>query len=383
MRDGYMLTPVRVLQLTYSLKAAGIETFVVNLYKNIDRNKIQFDFVSYFEKEKKEFYDDTVEVLGAKVFKLGYKKRSIMTNLLTRKNLYYCIKKNHYDIIHIHGSTGISLLDAAIAKLAGVKRIIIHSHNSSVSSKAKLYHVQMIMTWIARKMWRFFATDYLACSKEAALWLFGKAIQGNVKIIENGIDDRRFRPDPELNKKWRAENHISYDTLLIGHVGGFIVAKNHFYVLDIFHNVYQKDKDARFILIGDGPKRSEIQNKIAELGMENVIYMVGITDKVYEWMNCCDCLVLPSLYEGLPLVAIESQFCGTPIIVSDNISDEVKISDILYFRSNKAEADIWASQIIQLGRKRYVSSGCLERYKISDVAKQMQAFYLTEVKEDA
>lgn len=367
--------PIRVLQLTYSLKAAGIETFVVNMYKAIDRTRVQFDFVSYFPPSKEEFYDTTVKSLGGKIYKLGYFQRGkIIPNLKTRLNLYHCIKQNGYQLVHIHASSGVSILDAIIAKLAGAKEIAVHSHNSNINQKARYGKIVYLLTKIAQHLWPLCCTDFFACSETAGKWLFSKSTK--FSIVCNGVDKEKFSPNKVAAIEWKKAHDIQDNALVIGQVASFTAAKNHTFSLEVFSLVKKNNGNAIMVFIGDGPLRKKIELQVGRLHLEDSVIFTGVTDKVSDWMNACDVLILPSLYEGLPVTCVEAQYAGTPIFVSDRVTREVEVSNEIFFFSIDEGADKWAEELIHVPKKYYKTNIQNTKFDIGQVSRSMLDKYV-------
>jgi glycosyltransferase involved in cell wall biosynthesis len=359
--------------VTYSLKAAGIETFVVNVHKMINREEFQFDYVSYFPPEKEEFYDSDVKKLGGKIYKLGYQKRGrILPNIKARINLYRCIKQNRYEIVHIHGSSGFAILEVLAARAAGCGHIIIHSHNSNISKQAKFGNAIRLLTKICRPLWKYLCKELLACSTEAAKWLYGATAE--VLLIPNGVDTERFCVRQEDGSRWRSAHNIDGKGLLIGQIARFTVVKNHAFSLQIFREIHKEDPAAKLVFVGEGPMRGAIEAMAKEMGIYENILFYGVTSEVELIMNACDVLLLPSLYEGLPVVCVEAQYCGVPVIVSDAVTRDVNISDNIHYipLGNSGE---WKSLIMELKRKSHKCSIRDDRFDIRNIVGVLGGLY--------
>jgi glycosyltransferase involved in cell wall biosynthesis len=364
----------RVLQVTYSLKAAGIETFVVNIHKNINRKEYQFDYATYFPPEKEEFYDSEVRRLGGKIYKLGYKQRGkIASNIKTRINLYKCIKRNKYETVHIHGSNGLAILEVLAAKLAGCQHIIIHSHNSNISNNGKFSKLIRLITKICRPIWKCLCDELLACSNEAANWLYGN--NKNVLLIPNGIDTERFCVQKEAGIIWRKENNISENDLLIGQVASFSDAKNHEFSVKLLTELIKENSNTKMVFVGDGPKRKKIEDFAKKIRVYDKIIFNGISANVEIIMNACDVLILPSLYEGLPVVCVEAQYCGVPIIVSDIVTRDVNISDNIYYVPLDNPRN-WKNLIMELKGKAHNCDIENDKFDIRNVVGILSELYV-------
>lgn len=296
----------------------GISTVIMNYYdvlKNIPN--IHFDFLSisnidnYFEKQISE---------DSQIFKLSCRKNNPLKYCF---NLYRILKKNNYDIIHVHGNSSLLSLELFTAKIVNVPVRIAHSHNTTCDFK--------ILNKLLKPIFFCSYTHGIACGKEAGQWMFGKH---HFMILENGIDLNRFSynqfKDNKLKETLSLENKI-----VIGHVGGFIPQKNHTILIDIFSKLLLKNNDYHLLLIGDGPLKNDIEKKCVELKIINSVTFLGNKQDVYNYYNVMDVFVLPSLFEGLPVVLIEAQANGLHCIVSDAVSFEAKLSDLIEFVSKE------------------------------------------------
>lgn len=375
----------RILHLC-SLNAGGIEAFVMNVYRKIDKDKINFDFYNYFSKDEKQFYEDEAIKMGARVYKTGCydEKNCILRNYKKIISLYKLIRQNEYDIVHIHGTDCSCLREAITARIAGTKEIIIHSHNTSIESNSIKNKIKKVFHNVSKFMCRYLANYYFACSNLAAKWMYTKSLidGGKVKIINNGIEINKYAFNEEIRNRVRNNLNLN-EKLVIGHVGRFFYQKNHELLIDIFNEIIKIHPNSELLLIGDGELFESIKSKVELLNLSKSVKFLGVVKNVNIIMQAMDIFLLPSHFEGLPVVGIEAQASGLKLYVSDTISRELDISGNVNFMSLDLKCKKWAEKI--------VNESCYERknmyeiisgrgYNIENIAIFFQKFYLNEGK---
>ncbi len=361
--------PIRVLIIGMHDKIGGVETFLMNYYRNIDRNKIQFDFVSIYDKL---CFEDEIKQLGGKIYRICSEKKNPIKycNQLTK-----IIKKNNYRIIHINMLSLANILPIIVSKFQKVKHIIIHSHNSNTPSGI----VRKILNCI-NKPFTYLATDFFACSELAAQWMFGKRIlkKHNLKIINNAIELDKYKFNENLRNIIRKKLNIE-NKFVIGHVGRFSFQKNHEFLIDVFYEVQKEEKNAILLLIGEGELEEDIQRKVKELGIESKVMFLGTTNRVQDYLQAMDLFVLPSRFEGLPVVGIEAQASGTKCIFSKNITSEVKVTDNVEFIGLNENIERWKEEILKYKeayKKDIDSNEIFEKYEIKKASKELTDIYM-------
>lgn len=336
------MKPYRVLHVFNCFNQGGIENLVMNVYRRIDRNIIQFDFA--FIDHKKGCFDDEVETLGGRIYYFDSEKKSISNY---KKSLTRIIKENGpYIAIHSHifYFSGFVLY---VAKKCGIKVRISHSHDTQKEEKHNF--IRKVYELFMRKLINLYATDKICCSDVAGKALFGK--HGKYQVIYNGIDMNRFIYSNELRNKYRNELHINNKKVLLN-VGRFADQKNHEFIIDVFNKVHSLRNDTVLLLIGSGPLEGMIREKINNYGLNNDVIILSNIKNTECYYNCADIFLLPSKYEGMAIVAIESQATGLYLLLSDVITREIAISDIIeYLPINTINN--WVSRIITLLDKEY------------------------------
>lgn len=331
---------IRILQLGMIDTLGGIETFLINYYRNIDKNKIQFDFINISKKDL--CFQNEIFALGGRIYNVSSYYNSPLKYIREVRKI---IKENNYDIIHCNMNSAVMLYPLIAAKLGGAKIIISHSHNSS-SDKGK---IKEILHWINKHFIPFFANRYFACSDKAGSWFYSKRIMNSndYYVINNAVDIDKFKFNNACRISKRKQLGFNDNNIVLGHVGRFHVQKNHDFLIDIFERAYQKNKNLRLILIGIGPLFDSIKSKVNKLNLNDVVLLLGQRDDVNELMSAMDIFVLPSFYEGLPLVGVEAQVSGLKCLFSDVITDEVKLLETTEYLSLKTNLQDWVDKFLE------------------------------------
>lgn len=371
---------IRVLHVTEMLSAAGIESFIMNVYRKIDREKVQFDFLLL--RNQKEFYEDEVIKLGGKKYFIESKFKNTFLRIIDESfQIYKFLKNNKFDVIHIHYTTPLRAPYLLAAKMAGVKVRIYHSHSAYVEGKS---NYKLLIYKYFRKKISSWATSFFACSNAAAKWMFEpKIIDTEVNVINNGIDVEKYKFDFLARKEIREKNNIREDAFVLIHTGRFSEQKNQSFIIELLSEIRKIDNNVYLFLIGEGNLKKEIQEKASMLGVSDIVNFVGITPEVNKYLSAADCYVMPSLYEGLPVAAIEAQCAGLPCIFSQNITQEVSLTPNNYFLNLEDSILLWRDKIIALKKyKRYDnSSETIEKgYDIGKTTDNLQNFYINSAK---
>ena len=374
--------PIRILHYIKHLDSGGGETLVYNIYKNIDRTKIQFDFlVNQREKEK---LNNKIEALGGKIIPLiEYEPLSTIVKIFRCvKSLYRFLKDNEYKIIHIHCSNGQGLLYSWIAKKAGVPIRIVHIHNTEVEGKFKL--AKLLFHKMCRTLFMNAPTDYFACSEMAARWLFSNEIIKNKKynILKNGIEIEKYIFDQSKRNIYRSKLGWENKKILIN-IGRMEVQKNQKFLVNIFDKIIASDRDYRLLIIGKGSLEKQILDEIEKLHLGKYIKVIGYTDEIEKYLWAGDIFILPSLSEGLGIVAIEAQAAGLPTIVSDTVPKEAFVTNLICSVSLQDDEDVWVNSLlnISINGTRKTEVECLKNkgFDIVDSSSILQKYYLEKV----
>lgn len=364
---------IKVLQMGMTDNLGGIESYLINYFRNINKSKIHFDFTNIYSNNL--CFQDELEKNGAKVFRVSNYYRHPIKYI---KETVKIIKENKYDIIHCNMNSAAMLYPLVAAKIAGAKVIISHSHNSS-SDKGIL---KTLLHNINKLFIPFFANYYFACSNLAGKWFFSNKIRKSSRffVINNGIGVKKYQFNSSIRTKKRKELGIYDKTIVIGHVGRFNKQKNHEKLIDIFLKYKRKNEDTKLLLVGIGPLMDDIKNKVKNLGIEEDVFFLGQRNDVHELMQAMDVFILPSLYEGLGIVLIEAQSAGLPCICTDVIPYEAKVSDNFYQYSLSDSLDNWIENISNNSNgKRTQDPRCME-FDSELCARRLEKIYTDSLK---
>lgn len=330
--------PIRIAHIMGKWLGGGVESVVMNYYRNIDRNKVQFDFIC--DEDSKYIPTDEIESLGGKVILIPPYQKTFKYH----KELKKVLKEGNYKIVHSHIST-MSFFSLWAAKSAKVPVRIVHAHSTTNKQEKK----KNLMKQVLKPFSKVFATDFFCCSELAGRWQFGDKDydQGKVYLLNNAIDVDKFKYDEKIRKEKRKELNIKDKNLVIGHIGRLATVKNHIFLIDIFNEIYKQNKNAILLLAGDGPLKEEIQNKVKKIGLEKNVQFLGQRNDANELYQAMDAFVLPSLYEGLPVVGVEAQAAGLPCFLSTDMTKETKVLDSTQFISLTHDTKYWADKILK------------------------------------
>lgn len=328
----------KVIHVLGKMDAGGVETWLVNLLKNTDPTQIQHEFL--LQKSGKGFYDEEIILGGGKIHHCLNNGNPFIYSL----NLYKILKLIRPDIIHshVHIFSGLVLF---IAFLCGIKIRISHSHSDTRNKESKASILRKLYIYIMKKLIGCFATHKLAVSEKAAECVYGLnwQMQKNITIMPCGIDISKFNPNFK-DHTLRQQIGIPNDAFVIGHVGRFVEAKNHSFLIDVFNEVSQKNDNAYLVLVGNGPLLIKIQKKVEELGLKDKVKFLGLRKDVPILMlNIFDIFLFPSLWEGLPLTLVEAQLSGLYCLASKEITPQVDIGLVKFLKIS--DPIIWAENI--------------------------------------
>lgn len=358
---------IRVLHVIGSLNSGGSQSMIMNIYRNLDRSKIQFDFI--VDRKNENFYTNKIEELGGKIYVLPQYK---LYNHFQYKKAWNQFLKQHskYKIIHGHVRSTAAIY-LKIAKKYGLYTIA-HSHSTS-SGKG----IKAIVKNILQYRIRYIADYFMGCSKEANEWLFGKKVANSDKciVLNNGIDINKFSFNNQVRNEIRHELNIKDNEIVIGHVGRFVKVKNHKFIFKMFSMLYKDNNKYKLLLVGNGPEKSRLEKKYKKKNFMSNVILIDSTDNVENYMQAMDIFILPSKYEGLGMVLIEAQDNGLQCIASKNIPKETNISGNIQFLplySKCWEKAILESNII---RRKIETKKFMDNYNIIKIAEKIEKIY--------
>lgn len=365
---------IRVLHSVSNMDRAGIETMIMNYYRNIDRSKIQFDFLC--NKPQKGDYDDEIKRLGGNIYvSPGFNPLKYLKYKKFLKNIF----KNNSDIKIIHAHNGsLAYFALKCAKILKFPNKIAHAHATEIPrSTNSIFDLKWIYKSLFKNRIKYQADYFWGCSTEACRFYFGE--DKKIKIINNAIDIEKFIFNQFKRDEIRKQLGIGDDVFLIGHVGRFMKQKNHDFLIEIFEEVHKKNQKSILMLIGGGELEKTIKEKIRSKNLENFVIFLNNVPNVNEYYQAMDVFVLPSLYEGLPVVGIEAQTSGLKCVFANTISSEVKITNNVTFLGLDDSTKKWAEEILK--NKNYYKREDMtvqvtkSGYSIKEEAKKMQRLY--------
>lgn len=332
---------LRVLQVVTKMDRGGLETMLMNYYRNIDRSLVQFDFLLH--REEKGAYDDEILSLGGRIYHVP---RLNPLNPEYYKALNRFFRDHRYAIVHSHLDCTNSFPLRA-AKKAGVSIRIVHVHSTKLD-----FDYKFPVRAVSKLLTPLYATDFFACGETAGRWAFPNR---EFTVMRNAIDVGKYLPNQTVRQKTRKEFGLSSE-FLVGHVGRFDYAKNHGFLLKVFSELKRVEPNAKLMLVGDGEKRGEIKGEVSRLGLEQDVIFTGVRSDVNDLMQAMDVFVMPSLYEGFPVVMVEAQASGLPCVMSDKVPGESALVGGLVASVPLAEkVDVWVDAILKAKEKARTS----------------------------
>ena len=362
---------IRVAIIAGVLHSGGKRNLIMEYYRHIDKTKVQYDFIC--DSDSNGIPKEEIEKLGGKVYLVPPYKH-IFSHL---KATYKILKDNHYQVMHAFDNT-LNVFPLFVGKLAGVKVRISESISKGDKNEAKT-KIKLVL----RRFSHWFATDFMANSIDCGVWQFGKKTydEGKIAIFKTVINadanafDKVLRD--ETRKKFGWEDKVIY-----GFIGRYVEQKNPLFLIDIFNSIAKKQPNAKLVMIGFGELETAMHEKIKEYGLQDRVEDLGRRDDIKQFYNAFDAFLLPSLYEGMPVVGIEAQCAGLPIFFSKNITEETTASELAHYIGLNESPEVWADTIINvvnanLGKRRsYAEEVKKNGFDSHSEAMRMMKFYL-------
>ena len=333
---------IRILVFGMTENPGGVESFLLNYFRNIDRNVIQFDFLC--NSHNLVAYEDELLALGARTFHITARSK----NRKEYKKELKAVFNEHaseWHAIWVNVSSLANIDYLIIAKQYGIKKRIIHSHNSqNMDSKLR----GMLHKWNKTQVGKY-ATDFWACSEDAAKWFYNEDLLQKVVIIHNAIDVERVAFDEKKRRDVRTKVNVSDEEYVIGNVGRLHFQKNQSFILDIFYEFTQKRPCAKLVFVGQGEDEIPLKEKCKTLGLKDKVVFAGVQSNVDAWLSAFDLFLFPSVFEGLSIAALEAQANGVPFLASRGVvPEEVRMNDNFVFYSLDESPMKWAQKIEEM-----------------------------------
>lgn len=362
---------IRVLHILHSMNRGGAEAMLMNYYRNIDRTRVQFDFL--LTEQKRCQYEEEIEQMGGKVYRVP---------LLTFSNPFLYINgvqkflKEHpeYRIVHSHTSSK-SAVPLWVAKRCGVPVRVCHAHSSNSGRGFEGFLRWVLGVWLKRV-----ATDFMSCGEGATVCWYGKEYLNKARFVPNAVDVEKYRFNESIRQTVREKLHLSDGECVLGMVSRFHPVKNHLFALDVLHALKKQGCKARLLFVGDGELRKDIESKSHDLALDDDVVMAGLVSDVPSYLQAMDMVLMPSINEGLPVSLIEAQTNGLSVIASTGVPPEVDVTGNVEFLP--LEVETWANVLIskmEKGVSRDVDAVKKVRnagYDIKVAGKELEEWYL-------
>lgn len=334
-----MTEPIRILHVLGGISLGGAESRIMDLYRHIDRDSIQFDFLIH--QTEKGYYEEEIEALGGRIYRVP---RFRLYNIAAYKKALRAFFSGHREFKAVHGHmTSTAALYLPIAKKCGVPVTIAHARSAGVDKGIKGVATRLLRIPLRKRCDHMFA-----CSMLAAESVFGmeNAHAGRVKIVPNAIDVKQFTYQEETRIRMRRELSLE-DKFVVGHVGRFHYAKNHEYLLAVFQKIVSRKSNAVLLLLGEGSRMEEMKERASALGVADKVIFCGNQKETWNYYQAMDFFVFPSRFEGLPGTVVEAQGAGLRCLISDTIASEVKITELVASLSIEDKPEKWAEYVLE------------------------------------
>lgn len=360
--------PYRVLQIVTSMDRGGAETMIMNHYRAIDKEKIQFDFLVH--RSHRGAYYDEIEKMGGQIYRAFPIRPWSYHKYFKFLNTFFKLNHHKYIAVHSHiqENSGFPL---KYAQKYGIACRIAHSHIADLGIDYK-YLFRLFGKIFVKK----YATEKFTCGKDAGIFLYGK--HNDFTVFNNAIDSEKFKYNSESRTQIRHKLGLE-NKYVIGHVGRFGAQKNHTFLIDVFNEILSREKNSILVLVGDGPLRFAMEDKAKKLQINDKVLFLGLRSDIPELLQAFDVFLFPSLFEGLPVSIIEAQAAGLPCILSDTIDNKTAITPNVKFVSLSADIQTWVETLLSF--KNFVRQDTSEyiikaNYDIHNNAKWLEEFYL-------
>lgn len=359
----------KILCFGLSSNIGGIEMFIYNFYKEINKEKFDFDFVVF--EDNVAFEEEFLA--NSKIYKLIPRSKNYFKYIYSL--ILFFFQHNNYDVIHINLMTNSSIEPLILSKLFG-KKSIVHSHSEWKGNNI----ITKILHYLNKPFVMYLSDHRVACSVEAGQWLFGNQ---SFDIIPNAIEPKLFRFDNTKRDAIRKMLDLE-DTFTIGHIGKFVDTKNHTFIIDIFHEIHKVNKNAKLVLVGEGELKSKIHDKICSLNLENSVLLLGKRLDIPELLMGMDAFIFPSVFEGLPISLVEAQATGLNCFVSENITEEIILTNLVQRIKLTNTSEVWANCILSkdIAKKREEFNNTIYKseFNINNAVKKVEEIYSGSVK---
>ena len=371
-----MMKPDRVLICGLTENKGGIESYIMNIYRNIDRRKLQFDFLC--GENQTIAFSDEIKKMGGHIYHIPRKYKHPIRHFVLLRKLF---KENKHEGLYYQCNVKLRTIELLkLAKKYGVKKRVLHSHNTQDEKRNKII---LFREWYTSRLYDKYCTDYFACSEAAGKWMFNNR---EFSVINNCIDTDIIKYDKIIRDTIRSNLKINNDTVVLGTVGRVEYPKNPEFSVETFNIYHRANPNSIFIHVGDGIDREKIQKLVDDYGLSDSYYLQGMVSNVADYLNAMDCFLLPSIFEGFPISLIEAQSAGIPCIVSSSVTKSSKLTDLVCYKKTNSPK-VWADEIERLLLKNSIRTDrsgeiCEQGYGIKKLAEKIQKYFCREFMDD-
>jgi len=371
------MKPMRIAIIVGKMDSGGKKNLIMEYYRHIDRSKIQFDFIC--DADSQAIPEQEILELGGRIYRIT-PYQHIFHNMADMARIF---KQNKYRVVHAYNST-MNLFPMVVAKYCDIPVRISESLSMAHEGDWKT-----ILKKILRPMSKWFANYYMSCGEDCGRWQFGNKLfdAGKVDVFKTAINTEFNAYNPAVREATR-NKFLWQDKIVVGHIGRFTAQKNSVHMIEIFAAVAKKEPNAMLCLIGDGELKEEMMKKIDELGIHDQVAYLGRREDIQQFYNAMDCFLLPSLYEGLPVVGLEAESCGLPMFFSTEVTREANACELGHFIALNVDVDVWADEILKACRankpirRSYAKEVATAGFDSESEALRMQRYYMEAVEKE-
>ncbi|RKM61919.1 glycosyltransferase family 1 protein [Butyrivibrio sp. CB08] len=363
---------IRVLQVLQNLNMGGAESYVMNIYREIDRSLVQFDFAV---QHKGGFFEEEIKRLGGNIYYLPHFK--IYNGMIFEKRLISLLKDHpEISIVHSHNNN-IGAFAVRAAVKANVQKTVAHSHTNKKSISNWKDVIYCMINPYSRYLFEKYSKIRLACSYAAGKWQYGN--KTNFSVINNAIDISKFAYNEKIRDELK-QRYILQNRIVIGHVGRLEKVKNQAFLIEVFAEVHKKYHNTVLLIIGEGKEKENLIRHISKYGLDDSVIILNNQEEIEKYYQLMDVFVLTSLYEGFPMTLLEAQASGMWCVVSDRIDKETNLTGKVVYLDLKSDIKLWSEAVYE--KAMMARDNCdirLQQYDIRVIARELQNLYLNEL----
>lgn len=365
-----MSDKVKILQIGMTPNKGGVENYVMNLYRKMNREDVQFDFIDWYGNENIA-YSSEINALGGKIFKIDSRRKSPISNSKQLRNI---IKSNNYQYVYYNMNSLSNINGMKTVIKSSKTKLIVHSHTDNITHEK---HITKLLHSIHKNIMKNEIIRF-ACSENAGNWMFGSS---EFRVIPNAIDTTNFKFDEEKRRIYK-EKFGLVSKRVYGSVARLVHEKNPEHLINVFSEIHKRENNSALVIVGDGVLKSNLVEKVKKMGLEQEVLFLGMRDDISDLMQMMDTMIAPSIFEGFGISVLEAQSMGLRCYVSDVFNDEVLQTPLIQKISLDKTAKEWAIEIIKdqnshelLSRTSYSENIKKNGYDINQIASELECFF--------